>query len=88
MFGFALGKAYRQLPRHNGNFEQLASNVEWLANRLLDEAVRTNYGLNAPSRWEWRLGHDLMDLVNAARDARLELSPGDRPYLRGYVPRP
>jgi hypothetical protein len=56
VFGFALGKAYRQLPRNNGNFEQLASNVEWLANRLLDDAVRTNHGLNAPSRWEWRLG--------------------------------
>jgi hypothetical protein len=36
-----LEKAYRQLPPHNGDFERLASNVEWFANGLLNRAAGT-----------------------------------------------
>jgi hypothetical protein len=68
---FGLGRAYKKLPPHQ-NFAELAANIDAFANHLLDRAVGKNFGgesyLNAPNRWEWKLGHDLKTLVEYARD--------------------
>ncbi|MGY3487836.1 hypothetical protein ACVW1C_005719 [Bradyrhizobium sp. USDA 4011] len=68
LFGF--GRAYTKLPPHH-NFAELADNIDAFASQLLDRAVGKNFGgesyLNAPDRWEWKLGRDLKTLVDYAR---------------------
>lgn len=73
MFGSKIGRAYKALPPHQ-NFTELATNIEQLANSLLDQALGSfahEGSLNAPERWEWRLGRDLKLLLD---------------YARGFVP--
>jgi hypothetical protein len=66
---FGLGRAYRQLPPHH-NFKELADNIEGVAGYLMDRSLgsfaREGY-LNASNRWEWRLGNDLLLLLEYAR---------------------
>ena len=67
---FGIGRAYKKLPPHH-NFEELANNIEQLANDLMNQSLgsfaREGY-LKAPSSWQWRLGNDLKMLVQYARD--------------------
>ena len=67
---FGIGRAYRKLPPHH-NFAELADNIEKFAHHLKDRCLGS-FGneraiLKAPDRWEWKLGADLITLIEYAR---------------------
>ncbi len=70
LFSAGMGRFYKRLPPHH-NFTELASNIERLADHLLDRATgsfsREGY-IKAPDRWEWQLGNDLKTLMDYAKD--------------------
>jgi len=73
-----LGRTYRKLPPHR-NLNELATNIERLADALLDKSLGSFAGegyLKAPDRWEWRLGNDLKMLAQYARDFAPEGADG------------
>jgi hypothetical protein len=63
-----IGRAYKKLPPHH-NYVELASNIEKLANHLLDSSLGSFSSegyVKAPDRWEWKLGNDLKMLLENA----------------------
>ncbi|HEY1944605.1 MAG TPA: hypothetical protein VGH40_21025 [Roseiarcus sp.] len=67
---FGLGRKYKGLPPHH-NFEELANNIEQLADYLVDRSLGSFASegyLKGPGQWECQLGNDLHLLLKYARD--------------------